>query len=59
VVTLKDAEVALGGTATDAGRERAEAALLTVTEAPEEGALFVRVTVQEVLAFDERLGAAH
>jgi hypothetical protein len=58
-VTLKEAEVALAGMATDAGRERAEEALLTVTEAPEAGALFVRVTVQEVLAFDERLEVAH
>ena len=56
---MKDAEVAFAGIATDAGRERAEAALLKVTEAPEAGALFVRVTVQEMLAFDERLGAAH
>ena len=56
---MKDAEVALAGIVTNAGRERAEAALLMVTEAPEEGALFVRVTVQEVLAFDERLDVAH
>jgi len=56
---LNEAEVAFAGMVTDAGIERAEATLLKVTEAPAGGAAFERVTVQEVFAFAERLGAAH
>ena len=59
VLMGKDAEVALAGTATEAGTLSAVAVLARVTDIPPVGAALETVTVQEVLAFCARLAAAH
>jgi len=53
------AEDAVGGTATAEGTERVETLLANEMEAPDAGAGFDRVTVQELLEFAERLEGVH
>ena len=55
VVVLKVAVVALAGTVTEAGRERAGALLDRVTAAPPVGAGLLKVTVQVAEALAPRL----
>ena len=59
VLTVKEAEVALAATVTEAGTVRRAVLLATETGMPPAGAAWERTTVQEVLAFCARLGATH
>ena len=59
MLIVKVADEALAGTVTDAGTDRAAVLLARVTEAPDAGAAFDSVTVQEVLKLAARLVAAH
>jgi hypothetical protein len=59
VLAVKVAEPALAATVTDAGTVIPAPVPVRVTTTPPAGAAFDSVTVQEVLAFDVRLAAAH
>jgi hypothetical protein len=59
VLIVKVAEDAPEETAMEVGTDRAVALLVNGTEAPDAGAAFERVTVQEVSELATRLDAAH